>query len=73
MKVHEAVINDGETVSGCSVHLVTSEYDAGPVLAQRKVPVHPDDDAEALAERVLKEEHRLLPEVIAKMLQTLES
>ncbi len=42
------------------------EYDKGPVLAQRKVPVYDTDNAEELAKRVFKQEHQLLPEVIAK-------
>ncbi len=67
MNVHRAVIENGETESGCSVHLVTEEYDEGPVLARRKVKVKDSDDAPALAKRILKEEHKLFPEVIAKL------
>ncbi len=67
MNVHRAVIENGETESGCSVHLVTEEYDKGPVLARRKVKVKDSDDAPALAKRILKEEHKLFPEVIAKL------
>lgn len=52
MNVHRAVIAAGEAVSGASVHLVDAEYDQGPVLAQRNVPVLPDDDAASLAARV---------------------
>jgi phosphoribosylglycinamide formyltransferase-1 len=47
--------------------LVTEEYDDGPILAQRKVPVKETDDAETLAARVLEQEHKLFPEVIAKL------
>ena len=67
MNVHQAVINNKETESGCTVHLVTKEYDAGPILAQRKVPVRKEDDAASLAERILKQEHDLYPEVIANI------
>ena len=67
-KVHEAVINKGETETGCSVHVVDEEYDQGPVLAQRTVPVHPSDTPEQLAERVLEQEHQLLPETIQNYL-----
>jgi len=66
MHVHHAVIEAGEKESGCTVHLVTQEYDEGPVLAQALVPVLTDDTAEELQKRVLKEEHRLYPEVLKK-------
>ena len=65
MAVHQAVVDAGDTESGVSIHLVTRDLDAGPVLARAQVPVHPGDDAEALARRVLKEEHRLLVETLA--------
>lgn len=67
MNVHRAVIKNEESESGCTVHVVTEEYDKGPILAQRKVDVKDSDDAAALAERILKEEHKLFPEVIAKL------
>ena len=68
MRVHKAVLESGETETGCSVHLVTEDYDEGPVLEQTVVPVKPDDTPESLAKRVLKEEHKLLPKVIANIL-----
>ncbi|MBU1198140.1 amidophosphoribosyltransferase [Candidatus Micrarchaeota archaeon] len=61
---HEQVLASGDQESGCSVHLVTSDVDGGIVLGQRRVPVKPRDTAEKLAERVLIEEHKLLPEMI---------
>ena len=67
MNVHQAVIENEETESGCTVHLVTEEYDDGPILAQTKVPVKKSDNASELAERVLNEEHKLFPSVIAKL------
>ena len=67
MKVHRAVIDNKETTSGCTVHIVTEEYDQGPILGQRKVPVKKSDDAETLAKRILKEEHKLFPKIIAKL------
>jgi phosphoribosylglycinamide formyltransferase-1 len=60
MEVHRSVLRAGETMTGATVHEVTSELDAGPILAQASVPVEPGDDAETLAARVLVEEHRLL-------------
>lgn len=67
-RVHEAVIRSGDSETGCTVHLVTEEYDQGPVLAQKKVPVKPDDTPADLAARVLKEEHKLLTEVISQII-----
>lgn len=73
MNVHRAVIENNETESGCTVHLVTEEYDEGPILAQKKVPVKDSDDPSALAERVLKEEHKLFPKVIGKLADQLNN
>jgi phosphoribosylglycinamide formyltransferase 1 len=63
-RVHQAVLNSGDAESGATVHLVTEEYDQGPVLGQASVPVLPGDTAEALAARVLEVEHRLLPAAV---------
>lgn len=64
MRVHEAVIQAGEKESGCTVHLVDEEYDHGPVLLQRKVPVLSTDTVETLSQKVLKEEHMAYPEAV---------
>jgi phosphoribosylglycinamide formyltransferase-1 len=63
-RVHEAVIASGAMRSGCTVHYVTNEYDAGPILLQREVDVRADDTADSLAERVFEEEKRALPEAV---------
>jgi folate-dependent phosphoribosylglycinamide formyltransferase PurN len=63
-RVHAAVLASGAQESGCTVHLVDEEYDRGPILAQRRVPVLPDDTVETLAARVLASEHQLLPAVV---------
>ena len=63
-RVHEAVLAAGAKVSGCSVHFVDEVYDRGPIIAQRTVPVYHTDTPESLAERVLGEEHKLLPLVV---------
>ncbi len=68
INVHRAVIAAGEKESGCTVHVVTEEYDKGPILDQVKVPVKKDDSPEILQQRILKQEHRLLPQVITKLL-----
>lgn len=64
LHVHRAVLAAGCTVTGCTVHLVTAEYDRGPILAQWPVPVRPGDTAASLRERVLAVEHQLLPRVV---------
>ncbi len=63
-RVHERVLEAGEALSGASVHFVVPELDAGPVIAQASVPVHPGDSPETLAARVLEVEHRLYPEAL---------
>jgi phosphoribosylglycinamide formyltransferase-1 len=63
-RVHEAVLAAGEAQSGCTVHYVTNEYDAGPILLQRKVDVREGDSPDALAARVFEEEKIALPEAI---------
>ena len=63
-RVHEAVIASGAKESGVSVHIVNDEYDRGPVVAQWRVPVEPDDTADMLAARVLSVEHVVYPRVI---------
>ncbi len=61
-------LDAGVRVSGCTVHLVTAELDAGPILAQEAVPVLAHDDEAALHARIQAVEHRLLPAVVAARL-----
>ncbi|HOK15490.1 MAG TPA: phosphoribosylglycinamide formyltransferase [Candidatus Kapabacteria bacterium] len=67
INVHKAVIEAGEKVSGATVHLVNADYDRGRILMQMEVEVLPDDTPESLAEKVLKIEHKLYPEVLKKI------
>jgi formyltetrahydrofolate-dependent phosphoribosylglycinamide formyltransferase len=62
--VHEAVLQYGVKVSGCTVHFADNEYDHGPVIAQKAVPVEEDDTPESLAARVFQAECEAYPEVI---------
>jgi formyltetrahydrofolate-dependent phosphoribosylglycinamide formyltransferase len=62
--VHEAVIESGVKVSGCTVHFVDNEYDNGPIIIQRTVHVHEGDTADTLAQRVFKEECLAYPDAI---------
>ena len=68
-RVHTAVIEQGVTTSGCTVHFVDNEYDHGSVLLQRQVPVTPTDTPETLAARVFQEECEALPEAIQLLAQ----
>lgn len=61
-------IEHGVLVTGATVHFVTPDLDAGPIVAQEPVPVRPDDDRESLAARILEVEHRLYPEAIARVI-----
>jgi len=64
LNVHKAVIDHGCKVSGCTIHFVTEAVDGGQIILQKAVPVHEDDTPETLQERILKEEHKLLPRAI---------
>lgn len=68
INVHKAVLESGEKKSGATVHYVDPEYDKGPVLLQRNVPVEPGDTPESLAARVLKCEHQLYPDALEILL-----
>ena len=63
-RVHEAVLEYGCKVTGCTVHFVDSQYDHGPVILQRTVPVLDDDTPESLAQRVFEAELQAYPEVL---------
>jgi phosphoribosylglycinamide formyltransferase 1 len=63
-KVHQAVLDHGCKVSGCTVHFVDATYDTGPIILQRVCPVLEDDTAETLAKRVFEEEKVAYPEAI---------
>ena len=57
----------GVAETGCTVHVVTKDVDQGPILAQRRVEVRPDDTVESLRERIQAEEHALLPVVVKRL------
>lgn len=65
LDTHRRALDAGVPVHGCTVHLVTDEMDAGPVLGQASVPVLPGDSEDDLAHRVLRQEHLLYPSVLA--------
>ena len=63
-RVHEAVLAAGATATGATVHFIDDEYDSGPIILQEEVPVHSDDTAASLADRVQVAERRLVPKAI---------
>ena len=65
LDTHQRALDAGEKVHGCTVHRVTGELDAGPIVLQEAIAVAKDDDAESLAKRVLSVEHKLYPKALA--------
>jgi phosphoribosylglycinamide formyltransferase-1 len=68
LDTHARAIEAGDSYGGCSVHIVTEELDGGEVLGQARVPIFPGDTSATLAERVLAEEHKLYPRIVAQWL-----
>jgi phosphoribosylglycinamide formyltransferase-1 len=66
-RVHAAVLADREALTGATVHLVTEDYDAGPIVRAVEVPVLPDDDVAALGDRVRAAERELVVAVLAEL------
>jgi len=73
MNVHKAVIEAKEKESGCTVHLVSKEYDDGPILGQAVITVHENETPEELAQRVLNQEHKLYPVIIQQYIETINN
>lgn len=69
--VHEAVLAAGETESGCTVHITDDEYDHGPIVLQKRVPVLPGDTPETLAARVFEAECEAYPDAVRLMAEKL--
>ena len=70
LHTHQRAIDEGCKLAGATVHRVTAELDHGEILAQAAVPVLPGDTADALAARVLTQEHLIYPRALARLLQT---
>jgi folate-dependent phosphoribosylglycinamide formyltransferase PurN len=73
LHTHERALAAGDSHAGCTVHLVTEGVDEGPVLGQARVPILAGDTADALAARVLTEEHRLYPMCLADLARSLSA
>jgi phosphoribosylglycinamide formyltransferase-1 len=69
LHTHERALRAGARQHGCTVHFVTAELDHGPIVIQAAVPVRPGDTAEALAARVLRQEHVIYPRAVRWFLQ----
>jgi phosphoribosylglycinamide formyltransferase-1 len=69
LHTHARAIEAGDTEAGCTVHEVTPELDDGPILGQARVPILPDDTPDALAARILTQEHKLYPAVLRRFAQ----
>ena len=69
LHTHQRAIEAGCQFAGCTVHRVTAELDVGPILEQAVVPVLPGDTAQALAARVLVQEHIIYPRAVARLMQ----
>lgn len=68
LDTHARAIAAGDLEAGCTVHEVTADLDAGPILGQARVPIAPGDTPESLAARILPLEHRLYPAVLRRFL-----
>ncbi|HLQ17356.1 MAG TPA: phosphoribosylglycinamide formyltransferase [Tabrizicola sp.] len=66
LHTHARALAAGDTEAGCTVHEVTADLDAGPILGQARVPVLPGDTEDTLAARVLTQEHQLYPQVLRR-------
>ena len=69
LDTHARAIEAGDAVSGCSIHIVTEELDAGELLGQSEVPIEPNDSPAALEQRVLAAEHQLYPGVLREFVR----
>ena len=72
LNAQKQALDEGATISGCTVHYVDETLDGGPIIVQRDVPVHEGDTVESLSERILIEEHKLYPEAVKRVLEQIE-
>lgn len=73
LHTHERALADGVKCHGCTVHHVTAELDAGPVILQAEVPVLEGDTPDTLSARVLRQEHRIYPQALALLARSLQA
>ncbi|HEV7698873.1 MAG TPA: phosphoribosylglycinamide formyltransferase [Pyrinomonadaceae bacterium] len=70
LNVHERVLAAGETVSGCTVHFVNDDLDAGEIVLKQEVAIMPGDTVDTLSARILEQEHQLYVKAVKKILAT---
>ena len=68
LNTHQRAINNKEKFSGCTVHFVNHKLDSGKIILQKKVKILKNDNPVSLSKRILKQEHRLYPKAIRKIL-----
>ena len=68
LNTHKRALRNKEKYSGCSVHLVNSKLDSGKIILQKKVRVYKNDNPETLAKRILKQEHKIYPLALNKLI-----
>ena len=68
LNTHNRALKNKEKYSGCSVHLVSSKLDSGKIILQKKVRVYKNDNPETLAKRILKQEHKIYPLALNKLI-----
>ena len=71
LKTHERALKNKEKFSGCTVHYVNSKLDSGKIILQKRVKVSKNDTENTLARKILREEHKLFPEAIKKVISNL--
>jgi phosphoribosylglycinamide formyltransferase-1 len=69
LDTHARAIEAGDAISGCTVHLVTEELDAGDIVSSREVPLNPGDTPQSLEAKILKAEHELYPSALAEFVR----
>ena len=71
LNTHQRALDNNEKFSGCSVHYVNTKLDAGKIILQKKVKVNKNDNAKILAKRILRQEHKIYPLALNKVISSL--
>ena len=71
LNTHQRVLDNNEKYSGCTVHFVNAKLDAGKIILQKKVKVNKNDNAKILAKKILRQEHKIYPLALNKVISSL--
>ena len=71
LNTHQRALDNNEKYSGCTVHFVNSKLDAGKKILQKKVKIYKKDNAKILAKRILRQEHKIYPLALTKIISSL--